>query len=89
MASTNGIFSVAYLFLSMTRDAAAYHSFVASLWRIKALPRVIALWWSALLGGILMMDNLRRRRVMIVNVCPMFLVHEESIEPPKINLVSC
>eukprot|EP00268_Persea_americana_P006505 TRINITY_DN12349_c0_g1_i1.p1 TRINITY_DN12349_c0_g1~~TRINITY_DN12349_c0_g1_i1.p1 ORF type:complete len:105 (+),score=8.41 TRINITY_DN12349_c0_g1_i1:963-1277(+) len=56
MASTNGMFTVASLFRPMTRDVLAPHAHVASLWRIK----VLAFGWSALLGGILTMVNLRR-----------------------------
>eukprot|EP00268_Persea_americana_P022762 TRINITY_DN2257_c1_g1_i1.p1 TRINITY_DN2257_c1_g1~~TRINITY_DN2257_c1_g1_i1.p1 ORF type:complete len:113 (-),score=8.22 TRINITY_DN2257_c1_g1_i1:477-815(-) len=51
-----------------------------SLWSTKALPRVIAFGWTALLGGILTMDNLRRRKVIVVNACSMCLANEESID---------
>ena len=85
ITSTNGMFSVAYLFLSMTREAMVSHPQMATQWRIKAPPRVIAFGWSALLGGILTMDNLRRRRVLVVNACPMCLSDEESIDHLLLN----
>lgn len=43
MALTNGMFSVASVFLAMTRDAPSSHSQVANLWKIKALPRAMHL----------------------------------------------
>lgn len=79
MASMDGMFSVASLFLSMTRDVMVSHSQLASPWKIKPPPRVIAFRWSALLGGILMMNNLRYQRVLIVNACPMCLEDEDPL----------
>lgn len=80
MASADGIFSVTSFFLSITRDAVVTHFNWASLWSIKAPPRVIAFRWTAILGGILTMDNLQRPRVIIVNAYPMCLAVEESID---------
>ena len=80
-----GMFSVASLFLSMTGDVLAPHAHVNSLWRIKTPPRVIGFGRLALLGGILTMDNLRRRRVMTVNACPMCLADEETVDHLLVN----
>ena len=88
MASTDGMFSVASLFLFMTRDVMASHSNLTSLWKIKAPPRVIAFGWSMLVSGmhgILTMDNLRRKKVIITNSCPMCLAEEESINHLLLN----
>lgn len=79
-ASTNDMFFVVPMFSTMTKDAMASHTQIASQWRIKAPPRIIAFGWSTLLGGILTMDNLRRRRVLVVNACPMCLSDEETID---------
>ena len=57
----------------------------ASFWSMKAPPRVMAFGWTALLGGIKTMDNLRRQRVPIVNACPMCLAGEESIDHLLLN----
>eukprot|EP00268_Persea_americana_P004659 TRINITY_DN11508_c0_g1_i8.p1 TRINITY_DN11508_c0_g1~~TRINITY_DN11508_c0_g1_i8.p1 ORF type:complete len:235 (+),score=26.42 TRINITY_DN11508_c0_g1_i8:575-1279(+) len=84
-ASTNGIFSVASFFLTITKYAMTSHPHISSLWRMKAPPRVIEFGWSALLGGILTMDNLRRRRMLVVNACPMCLSDEETIAHLSLN----
>ena len=52
---------------------------------LKAPPRGIAFGWTALLGGILTMDNLKRRLVVIVNACLMCLAGEESIDHLLLN----
>lgn len=52
---------------------------------MKALPRGIAIGWSALLDGILTMDKLRQWQVVVVNACPMCLVGEESIDHLLLN----
>eukprot|EP00268_Persea_americana_P012878 TRINITY_DN15545_c0_g1_i6.p1 TRINITY_DN15545_c0_g1~~TRINITY_DN15545_c0_g1_i6.p1 ORF type:complete len:174 (-),score=24.45 TRINITY_DN15545_c0_g1_i6:44-565(-) len=69
----------------MDRDAVVNRINWDSLWSMKAPPRVIAFGWSALLGGILTMDNLQRRRMVVVNACPMCLVDEESIDHLLLN----
>ena len=53
---------------------------IANLWKFKALARVLAFSWIALLGGTLTADNLRRRKVCIVNACPMCLADEETVD---------
>lgn len=51
-----------------------------SLWKMKAPPRVIAFGWLALRGGIPTLDNLRHRKRILVNVCPMCLADEETVD---------
>ena len=72
-------------FFSMSEVVVESRSFWGSLWSTKAPPRVIAFGWSALLGGVLTMDNLRRRKVIVVNACSMCLASEESIDPLLLN----
>ena len=59
MATTDGMFSVASFLASMARGEAVSHINWKSLWSIKAPPRVMAFGWTALLGHIQSMDNLR------------------------------
>lgn len=84
MALADGMFSVASLFMALSTNAVLNSPDLAPLWRMKAPPRVIALGWSALLGGTLTMDNLRQRHVIAVNACPMFLA-KESIDHLLLN----
>ena len=44
------------------------------------LSRVLAFVWLALQNKILTMDNLRRRKMLIVNACPLCLANEESVD---------
>lgn len=37
---------------------------IASLWDIKAPPRVLAVSWVAILGGIVTPNNLEQRRII-------------------------
>lgn len=70
--------------MSLSTDGFVTHSTLSTLWKIKASPRVIAFGWTALLGGILTMDNLRKRHQVLVNACPMCLA-EESIDHLLLN----
>jgi hypothetical protein len=51
-----------------------------SIWRTKAPPRVAFFVWSAALGKILTLDNLKRRNIVLVNRCGMCKKDEESID---------
>jgi hypothetical protein len=51
-----------------------------SIWRTKAPPRVAFFVWSAALGRILTLDNLKRRNIVLVNRCGMCKKEEESID---------
>jgi hypothetical protein len=48
-----------------------------SIWRIKVPLRAAFFTWSAALGKILTMDNLRKRHVIVVDRCCMCKVHCE------------
>jgi hypothetical protein len=49
-------------------------------WRNPAPSRAVFFVWSAALGKILTLDNLRRRHVIVVDRCCMYKRSEESIE---------
>jgi hypothetical protein len=51
-----------------------------SIWRTKAPPRVAFFVWSAALGKILTLDNLRKINIILVNRCGMCKNEEESID---------
>jgi hypothetical protein len=51
-----------------------------SIWRTKALPRVAFFVWSAALGKILTLDNLRKKIMVLVNRCGMCKKDEESVD---------
>lgn len=52
----------------------------AKRWKVRVLLRVIAFGWLALQKKILTLDNLRRRRLIVVNVCPMCLNDEKTVD---------
>lgn len=39
-----------------------------------------AFGWLAIKGAVLMMDNLRHRRIIIVNACPLYLAAKETVD---------
>lgn len=76
-ALKEGTFSVSSFFSAMSGD---YHkSPLFRLWKLKIPPRVMILSWLALHGGILTMDNLHKRKIIIVNACPMCLAGEQTV----------
>lgn len=58
---------------------------MSGVWKIKALPRVLAFGWLALKGGILTMDNLRRQKRIVVNACTLSLANEETVDHLLLN----
>lgn len=74
-ASRDGVFSVSSFFSAIISSSPS-PSPLSSIWALKAPPRVIAFGWIALRGEILTMDNLHRRKKIIVNACPMCLADE-------------
>lgn len=68
----DGSFPVASFFSSL-QGAALVSLPYEGIWKIKALPRVLAFSWFAILGCVLMMDNLWKRKVIVVNGCPIVL----------------
>jgi hypothetical protein len=51
-----------------------------SIWRMKAPPRVAFFVWSAALGKILTLDNLRKKNMVLINRCGMCKKDEEFID---------
>ena len=51
-----------------------------SLWKVKVLLRVSFFVWTAALGQILTVDNLRKRGLIVVNWCSMCKRSGESID---------
>lgn len=70
--------SVASFFSSLIDDSSSPRP-LRSFWKFKDPPRVIDFGWLALCGSILKMDNLRWRKIIIVNSCPLCL-EEESVD---------
>jgi hypothetical protein len=51
-----------------------------SIWRTKAPVKVAFFAWTAALGKILTMDNLRKRHVIVIDWCCMCKRHGESVD---------
>jgi hypothetical protein len=51
-----------------------------SVWKAKVPPKVAFFVWTAALGKILTMENLRRRGIIVVNWCCMCKVDGESVD---------
>ena len=51
-----------------------------SIWRTKAPSKVAFFVWSASLGKILTLDNLRRRQIIMVNRCCLCKLDGESVD---------
>eukprot|EP00268_Persea_americana_P021333 TRINITY_DN21279_c2_g1_i5.p1 TRINITY_DN21279_c2_g1~~TRINITY_DN21279_c2_g1_i5.p1 ORF type:complete len:123 (-),score=17.22 TRINITY_DN21279_c2_g1_i5:262-630(-) len=77
-ASRNRVFAVSTFY--STLSAMAGRSGLASLWRFKAPPRVVAFGWIALRRRILTLDNLRKRGKTVVNACPVCWEDEETLD---------
>jgi hypothetical protein len=58
----------------------AHHFPWKSIWRTKAPVKVAFFAWSAALGKILTMDNLRKRHVIVIDRCCMCKRHGESVD---------
>eukprot|EP00268_Persea_americana_P065006 TRINITY_DN8614_c0_g1_i6.p1 TRINITY_DN8614_c0_g1~~TRINITY_DN8614_c0_g1_i6.p1 ORF type:complete len:124 (-),score=7.29 TRINITY_DN8614_c0_g1_i6:21-392(-) len=67
------------IFLSLHKKNAAAPSHLDKLWKLKVPPKVIAFSWSTILGGILTMDNFKRRGMTVVSACPTCLAEAESV----------
>jgi hypothetical protein len=50
-----------------------------SIWKVKAPPRIAFFTWTAALGKILTIDNLRRRGLTLVNWCCLCKKSEETV----------
>uniref|UniRef100_A0A2N9FSF4 Reverse transcriptase zinc-binding domain-containing protein n=1 Tax=Fagus sylvatica TaxID=28930 RepID=A0A2N9FSF4_FAGSY len=51
-----------------------------SIWKAKVPPRVAFFTWTAALGRILTVENLRRRHVILVSWCCMCKADGESVD---------
>lgn len=51
-----------------------------SIWRTKAPSKVAFFAWTAALGKILTLDNLRKRQIIVINRCCMCKKNEESVD---------
>ena len=51
-----------------------------SIWMVKAPSRVLFFMWMAALWKILMLDNLRRMNIIVVDWCCMYKKSGESID---------
>jgi hypothetical protein len=77
--SKKGRFKVKDFFRALS-NAEGYDFPWKSVWRTKAPPRAAFFVWSAALGKILTLDNLRKRQVVVVNRCYMCKKDGESID---------
>jgi hypothetical protein len=50
------------------------------VWQTQALSRVAFFVWSAALGKILTLDNLRKHHVIVINKCFMCKSNEETVD---------
>ena len=50
------------------------------MWQTQAPPRAIFFVWSAALGKILTLDNLRKRNIIVLNRCCMCKRSEEIVD---------
>jgi hypothetical protein len=77
--SKKGIFEVKSFYTRLiTRECLPFPW--KSIWRVKAPARVAFFVWTAALGKILTMDNLRKRNVMVVEWCCLCKKSGESID---------
>lgn len=82
--STDGLFSVASFSSILMSDSTVVNP-LASIWTLKAPPRVIAFGWLTLRGRVLTLDNFHWRGRIIVNACPMCLANEETVDHIFLN----
>lgn len=78
-ASKNGSFSVSSFYAALSARVGTKSS-LASIWRIKAPPWVVAFRWIAFRRRILTLDNLRKRGKIVVIGCQMCLEDEETVD---------
>jgi hypothetical protein len=50
------------------------------IWKVKAPPRVAFFVWTAILGKILTLDNLRKRNIIVMEWCCLCKTSGESID---------
>jgi hypothetical protein len=67
-------------FYFILNSSISFHFPWKSIWRTKAPSRVAFFVWSAALGKILTLDNLRKKNMVLVNRCGICKKEEESID---------
>lgn len=80
----DGRFSVSSFFYSFLQSTGSSNLWT-SLWKIKAPPRVSAFAWLGLHGSVLTMDNLRKRKVIVINAYPLCLADEKIVDHLLVN----
>jgi hypothetical protein len=76
--STKGIFEVRSYYSVLVQSTGTYFPW-RSVWNSKVPSRVAFFIWTAALGRILTTDNLRRRRIIILDWCCMCQSDGESV----------
>jgi hypothetical protein len=77
--SKKGTFKVKDFFKALSRAEGRGFPW-KGVWRTKSPPRAAFFVWSAAIGKILTLDNLRKRQVVVVNRCFMCKKDGESID---------
>ena len=78
-ASKRGLFKVKALFFSFPCNEGRSFPW-KSVWQTQAPLRAVVFVWSAALGKILTLDNLRKRHFIVVNWCCMCKRSEEIVD---------
>jgi hypothetical protein len=77
--SRKGVFEVKSFYRALSPSRSSSFPW-KSIWRTKAPHRVAFLAWTAALGKILTVDNLRRKGMVVVNRCGLCEADEESVD---------
>ncbi|XP_062162103.1 uncharacterized protein LOC133869164 [Alnus glutinosa] len=78
VASKKGLFKVKSFFRSLTCSGDSWFPWKC-VWRTQAPPRAAFFTWSAALGKILTVDNLRKRHLIIVDRCCLYAFNKTII----------
>lgn len=82
--NSSGSFSVFSFFLVLCSGWRGWVLY-KKLWKLKISLRALVFGWLALMDSILAMDNLQKRRIIVVNACPMCLEMEGLVDPLLLN----
>jgi hypothetical protein len=77
--SKKGVFEVKTFYKALSNPANETFPW-KSIWQTKVLPRVSFFGWNAAFGKILTHDNLRKRRIVVVEWCCMCKNNWESVD---------
>jgi hypothetical protein len=78
VSSKKGLFKYKSFFYSLAFSGGSCFPW-KSVWRTQAPSRAALFAWSAALGKILTLDNLRKRHVIVINICYMCKKTVESM----------